>query len=318
MSEAELCAYGLIADGKPIADTDKGAAGRLLGAGLIVPDAFQPSGYAAVDIDEIEGRLRTSVQQQLEGAARLLAEIPEFVEKLRACGRPRTRGVGTGSVWIEGKDAVNAAIAVAVDGARHEMLTAQPGPRPRKVIDLSTDRDRDAVDRGVAMRTLYSTSTRSNPGAVERVSLLTAHGAQFRTLTRPFMRLVLIDREFAIVEDHADGRPSFDGAYVVRDRAACGFFAAQFEQEWQLALDWHTQEPPQRSAITTALQRTILRELCDGRDQQQIAKHLGYSSKTISNALSELRARLDVATVYQLIAWWMGPEGACERAIEQD
>ncbi len=318
LSETELCVYGLIAEGEPIRKRDATTAERLATAGLIIRDAFQPSGYAAVDLDEIEGRLRTSVQQQLEGAARQLAEIPGFVSQLRSCRTDRPRGAGMSSLWIEGKEAVNAAIASAVDGARHELLTAQPGPRPRKVIDLSTDRDRSAVERGCAMRTLYSTSTRSNPGAIDRVNLLTALGAQFRTLTKPFMRLVLVDRQYAIIEDHADGRPSFDGAYLVRDRAACGYFAAAFDVDWQIGLDWHSAEPTQQPTITTPLQRTILRALCAGKDQQQIAKTLGYSAKTINLALSDLRTKLELGTVYQLVAWWMSPDAAAERANEQD
>ncbi|MER7464073.1 LuxR C-terminal-related transcriptional regulator [Streptomyces sp. NPDC097981] len=310
--------YGLIAEGKPIQASDRRTVQRLLGAGLIIPDGFQPSRYAAVDLDEIEGRLRDSVQQQLEATSRQLAEIPSFVAQLRSCRSEQPRSAGTASTWIEGKEAVNAALAVAVDGARHELLTAQPGPRPRKVIDLSTDRDRSAVERGVAMRTLYSTSSRSNPGAVDRVNLLTALGAHFRTLTRPFMRLVLVDREFAIIEDHADGRPSFDGAYLVRDRATCGYFAAAFDLDWQNALDWHGSEPPQQPTITTPLQRAILRALCAGQDQQQIAKKVGYSSKTINIALGDLRAKLGLTTVYQLVAWWMSPDAIAERAAEQD
>ncbi|MET9690162.1 LuxR C-terminal-related transcriptional regulator [Streptomyces sp. NPDC006514] len=318
MSETELCVYGLIAEGEPIRKRDAATAERLAATGLIIRDAFQPSGYAAVDLDEIEGRLRTSVQHQLEGAARQLAEIPGFVSQLRSRRTVRPREVGASSLWIEGKEAVNASIASAVDSARHELLTAQPGPRPRAVIDLSTDRDRAAVERGCVMRTLYSTSTRSNPGAIDRVNLLTALGAQFRTLTKPFMRLVLVDRQYAIVEDHADGRPSFDGAYLVRDRAACGYFAAAFDLDWQIGLDWHSAEPAHRPAITTPLQRTILRGLCDGKDQQQIAKTLGYSSKTINLALSDLRTKLELGTVYQLIAWWMGPDAVAERTSEQD
>ncbi|MEV0992731.1 LuxR C-terminal-related transcriptional regulator [Streptomyces sp. NPDC049949] len=318
LSEAELRVYGLIAEGKTIQASDRRTVQRLFDAGLILRDGFQPSRYAVVDLDEIEGRLRDSVQQRLEEASRQLAEIPSLVAQLRSCRTERPRGAGTASTWIEGKEAVNAAIAVAIDGARHELMTAQPGPRPRKVIDLSTDRDRAAVERGVAMRTLYSTSSRSNPGAVDRVNLMTALGAHFRTLTRPFMRLVLVDREFAIVEDHADGRPSFEGAHLVRDRAACGYFAAAFDLDWQIGLDWHGDEPAQQPTITTPLQRTILRALCAGKDQQQIAKTLGYSAKTINLALSDLRTKLELGTVYQLVAWWMGPDAAAERANEQD
>ncbi|MFI9063081.1 LuxR C-terminal-related transcriptional regulator [Streptomyces sp. NPDC053429] len=318
MSDEELHVYGLIANGKPLEAANGATAERMVGAGLLLRDAFQPSGYAVVELDEVEGRLWASVQQQLGDTARQLAEIPQLIEQLRSCRVSQRRGTGITSQWLEGVDAVNAAISGAVDGARHELLAAQPGPRPRKVIRLSTDRDRAAIERGLAMRTIYSASTRSNPAAIDRVNSLTALGAEFRTLARPFMRLVLVDRQFAIIEDHADGRPSFEGAYLVRDRAVCGYLAAAFDTEWQQGLDWRSSEPTERSTVTTALQRTILRGLCAGKDQQQIAKSLGYSSKTINLALGDLRSKLDCATVYQLVAWWMGPEAAAERAIEQD
>ncbi|MFF4455012.1 LuxR C-terminal-related transcriptional regulator [Streptomyces goshikiensis] len=319
LTGAEVYVYGQIAEGLAIADDAQPTIERLREAGLILQDPFQPSGWVAVPFGEVETRLREIVQQQLELTTQQLAEIPLLVEQLRACHPMRARGGDGIAQWVDGKEAVNAAIALAVDSARHELLTAQPGPRPKRVISLSTDRDKDAVERGVVVRTLYSASSRSNPAAVERVNLLTAAGAAFRTLPRAFMRLIMVDREIAIIEDHADGRPSFEGAYLVRDRAVCGFFAAAFEIEWRLGLDWHSEEPTtqQRSTVTTPLQRTILRELCAGKDQQQIAKILGYSAKTVNTALSDLRTRLGVATVYQVVAWWAGPEGAAEQAIDQ-
>ncbi|MCX4818384.1 LuxR C-terminal-related transcriptional regulator [Streptomyces sp. NBC_01142] len=309
--------YGQIAEGGQIDDDAGPTAERLLTSGLILQDPFQPSGFVAVPFSEIETRLRETVQHQLEETARQLAEIPVLVEQLRTCRH--ARGGDGIAQWIEGKDAVNAAISLAVQSSRHELLSAQPGPRPKRVIKLSTDRDRAAVERGVAVRTIYNASSRSNPAAVDRVNELTPLGAAFRTLPRAFMRLILIDREFAIIEDHADGRPSFEGAYLVRDRAVCGFLAAAFEVEWQLGLDWHSEEPAAqpRPAVTTPLQRTILRELCAGKDQQQIAKILGYSAKTVNSALSDLRTRLGVATVYQLVAWWAGPEGVAEQSVDQ-
>ncbi|MFJ7208208.1 LuxR C-terminal-related transcriptional regulator [Streptomyces sp. NPDC098789] len=315
-SESDLRIYQLIAAGEPLGEQSMPAVERLLAMALIIPEPFQSSGFMVVDPDQVEARLRAAAHRQLE---QLLGGIPSLVAELQA---RQVSGIearaGAVSVFVEGVDAVNGAIAQAVDGAQREILSSQPGPRPRAVLQLSVDRDRNAVERGVDLRVLYSASSRANRATGERVTDLSAIGAEFRTLSGRFLRAIVVDRELAIVEDSADGRPSAEGAYVVRDRAAVGYIAESFALDWERAIEWHSVDPlvPPGQAITTPLQRTVLNGLRSGQDQQQIAKSLGYSGKTVGTALGDLRTKLGLRTVYQLMVWWMGPEGLAEQELD--
>ncbi|MEV6739190.1 hypothetical protein AB0N14_20570 [Streptomyces sp. NPDC051104] len=56
--------------------------------------------------------------------------------------------------------------------------------------------------------------------------------------------------------------------------------------------------------MTTALQRAILRELCMGRTQAQAAKNLGIGPAWINEQLGQLRKKLGVQTLNEVIYWW--------------
>ncbi|MEV8413122.1 LuxR C-terminal-related transcriptional regulator [Streptomyces niveus] len=210
-------------------------------------------------------------------------------------------------MYIAGLDAANRQIGEAAEGAR-ELLAAQPGLRTRRHLADAVNRDLNALARGVSIRTLYHVSARTNPDVRERVAIMGPKGALFRTLARPFLRALVFDRKIAFFSDHLEGRPDSAGVWMVRDSAVCAYLAESFEQEWILGQEWHAPERPggvtAGSAVSTQLQRSILRALVSGQDQQQIATALGYSSRTINVHLTNLRTELGYETVYQLIHWW--------------
>lgn len=293
--------YTRLAAGEAVEEDEPGL-GRLLELGLVIAEPF--SGYVAVDLDRAEQRLRVSVHQDLTRSVALLTELPDLLEDLRARRSKDTAAATTSSVFLEGVNAANRQIAEATHNARREVLAAQPGVRSRRILDLSLDRDLAVLARGVALDTLYHPSARTNPDLRERVGVMRPKGARFRTLARPFLRLIVIDRKIAFFADDLDSRPAYEGAWMVRDPAVCAHLATVFAQQWDHAEEWA--DPGQRAGnvVSTRLQRSILRELAAGQDQQQIAKSLGYSRRTIHARLTELRAELGYDTLYQLIHWW--------------
>ncbi|WP_405614245.1 LuxR C-terminal-related transcriptional regulator [Streptomyces sp. NBC_01508] len=278
----------------------------LLALGAVTAEPI--CGYVPVSLDRLERRLRASVQGELARTATRLDEIPALLGELRS-HQPSVAeaALRAGSRYIAGIDAVNRHITEAAVEA-HEVLAAQPGPRTRRILAQTLNRDLSAVNRGVTMRTLYHVSARTNPTVRERVAILAPQGALFRTLARPFLRVLVFDRKVAFFSDHLKGRPDSAGAWLVRDPAVCAYLAQSFEQEWTLAQEWRAPEQSAEatagSAVSTQLQRTILRALVAGQDQQQIATALGYSSRTINVHLTNLRTELGYATVYQLVHWW--------------
>lgn len=300
--------YQRIVRGEPVTAGTPGL-DYLTHFGLVTPDPAEPTTYVPVDLHDAEMQLRARTEGRLGEIVDYMSGIPRLFEELAA----EFRSIGqtpagcmsrASSEFLEGVDLVNAHLARAIIRAREELLTSQPGPRNRKLLSKSVERDTAAIDRGVSMRTLYHASARTNPATRQWVQMMTDKGAQVRTLAAPFMRFVLVDRQSAVIQDYSDGRDALQGAWLIRDHAMCGFIAETFEQYWTRAADWQGAEPSSSATVTTALQRTILRELCNGRDQQQIATRLGYSQRTITAHLAELRNTLGLYTVHQLVYWW--------------
>lgn len=277
----------------------------LLALGAVMEEPL--GGYVPVSLDRLERRLRASVQDELARTARRLEEIPALLHELRAYQPSVAEALRAGSRYLTGVEAANRQIGEAAEEAR-ELLAAQPGVRTRRVLTQAFNRDLAALSRGVALRTLYHVSARTNPDVRERVAVMAPKGALFRTLARPFLRVLVFDRKVAFFSDHLEGRPDSAGAWMVRDPAVCAYLAESFEQEWTLAQEWRAQERSGEGTtgrtVSTQLQRTILRALVAGQDQQQIATALGYSSRTINVHLTNLRAELGYETVYQLVHWW--------------
>lgn len=277
----------------------------LLALGAVMADPL--GGYVPVGLDRLERRLHASVQGELLHTAQRLNEIPALLGELRSHQPSTADALRTGARYIEGIDAANRHIGEVAEETR-EMLAAQPGIRPRRVLARALDRDKKALANGATLRTLYHVSARTNPDVRERVAIMAPLGGSFRTLARPFMRVLLFDRKVAFFSDHLEGRPDSAGVWMVRDPAVCAYLAQCFEQEWTLGQEWHAPERHGEvtagSAVSTQLQRSILRALVSGQDQQQIATALGYSSRTINVHLTNLRTELGYETVYQLVHWW--------------
>ncbi|MEV0438991.1 hypothetical protein AB0I84_07795 [Streptomyces spectabilis] len=314
LTDGDRTLYRHIADGgfieKRTPELDK-----LLALGLIIREPLQEGRYLTVPVEHVTERVFTAESEALQQSVARLAEVPELLADLRTMqSREAPRGE-TAVQWLEGVDAVNEAIATEVDAANTEILAAQPGERPRTVLKKSMYRDADALRRGVVMRTLYHASARSNGAVRERVAVMAPLGGVYRTRNAMFMRCVVIDRRVAVIADHAKERPVSAGGYVIRSSAVAAFIANAFDLEWARAEPWYT-EVPEQGSMTTPLQRTLLRMLFNGQDQQQAASALGYSTKTVNKQLRALCLDLGFKTVYQLMAWWGSPAASSERELD--
>lgn len=297
--------YQLIIKGEQVTPDTTGL-GFLLNLGLVTADPADSAAYVVTDLRQAETQLRAQTEAKIESAVTALAGMPALFDELalELLRHGRTGSSSTASEFLDGVDLVNQRIGEAIIQAREELLTSQPGPRSRRLLSKSVERDMAAVERGVAMRTLYHASARTNPATRTWAQMMTERGARVRTLAAPFMRFVLVDRASAVIQDYADGRDSRTGAWLIRDHALCGFIGEVFDQYWARADCWEGAEASAGGAITTQLQRMILRELCEGRDQSQVAKRLGYSQRTITTHLTELRKKLGLRTLHQLVYWW--------------
>ncbi|AUG78188.1 hypothetical protein CFP65_3392 [Kitasatospora sp. MMS16-BH015] len=238
-----------------------------------------------------------------------------------AQGRPgegRAGGEPTPPVReLVGRPAIDAEIGAALDGAEHEVLTAQPdGPRPGAGPAEATEAVRSLLSRQVAMRTLYRHSSRFDEPTKEYVRVVTRLGAQVRTLPEFFDQVVIVDRAVAFIpsSDAPPGAPAGEDrtqAAMVTDRSVVRFLADTFDRTWDRAarFPFHPGSAAQAAAeVIPAVRQAICKLLVEGRSDREIARRLGLSQRSLQSHVARLKEEFGARHRFQL-GYLMGFDG---------
>jgi DNA-binding CsgD family transcriptional regulator len=134
---------------------------------------------------------------------------------------------------------------------------------------------------------------------------MAAAGGEIRTFNGRFLRSIVFDRRVAFIPVFSDPEPSAEEAVMVSDPLMVGALVAVFDLFWERADPWFGPiHGDDKGLSTSATQRAILRELCLGRTQAQAAKNLGLGAAWINEQLGQLRRKLGVRTLNEVIYWW--------------
>lgn len=191
---------------------------------------------------------------------------------------------------LDNVHAVRLAISELAARATREILTSQPGgPRPEAVLKEATGLTVRALRRGLQMRTLYQYAAQYHQPTVDHAALLAEHGAEVRVTSDAFMRLIVFDREVALIE-LADNS---HGALMVHDPNVVRFMVRAFERGWDRALPFAlSYERDQVLQRSEEMKTTIVRLLVEGYDDKVVAKRLGISLRTFQRHLAEVFRRI--------------------------
>ncbi|MEU7552893.1 helix-turn-helix transcriptional regulator [Streptomyces sp. NPDC044571] len=243
---------------------------------------------------EIAQRHRALAQSQAAASA-LLSQYAELHPAQPAHEAERFLGV----------EAVRAKLSELSTRTRQESISFHPGgPVPAAQFKASEPLTEDLIARGVKIRTVYQDAIRNDPASLEHARWLTERGGEVRTVPSLPMRMVIADREFALLPiDPAD---SALGAVLLREPGAVAAFCALFESVWETAAPFG--EPPRRSLDDPGSQpRELLRLLAQGYTDEAAARRLGISLRSERRLISELMEKLDAQSRFQL----------GQRAVEQ-
>ncbi|WP_329545584.1 hypothetical protein OG548_14500 [Streptomyces sp. NBC_01356] len=288
---------------------EEGAAGlaELRAWGLVVAGPEFPGVYVALAPREVARRRLEWSLVDVAARAREITTIPGIVDDLGPVYEQARWQTPQGSQFLSRPEEVNSLIEAAVKAARTEILAAQPGgPRSREHLDIAAARDIAAVEGGVAMRTLYLESARGDALTREWVAMMSAKGAQFRTLAAPFQRLVCVDRRRVFFENHVPNSAPDNAAWTNEDHAVVAVLAEVFDEAWARADVWHDAPQSTQESITTPFQRSILRLVCTGLDQDAAAKRLGVSRRTVNKEIGDVRAKAGLPPSLAAVAYWFG------------
>jgi hypothetical protein len=296
----------LVADDPRLAADDQRAAlGLLLDIGLLRRDK-QSNRLYPMDPAAVQAQIVVPLGQH---GADLLAESARWADTFSDLGQVfRTSPQATVNpvTEIHGLENINNFIAAAVNDCRTELLTAQPhGRRPAGVLAVAEDRDAKALARGVRMRTLYQHSARHSPATREYVADITALGGEVRTLDEFFRRLIVVDRQVAVV-------PASDNHHVaiaIYEKSLIAYLVDIFNRSWERAQPFTVSGNQAERHIAEDVRAMTIRLLVEGHSDPASAKRLGVSTRTYAGYIAALKEEYDVQTRFQL-GYAMGRDGA--------
>jgi DNA-binding CsgD family transcriptional regulator/sugar-specific transcriptional regulator TrmB len=197
---------------------------------------------------------------------------------------------------IEGLDNIRAVIDDLARTSSQSIDVFITGTLSEAAIRAAEPLDLEALARGVALRTMVQHSARKKPGAAQYAATITAAGAQVRSITSLPSRLLIYDRDCAVLP--LDPQSPGSGVALVRDTAVLGFVQRLFDHYWERALIFSEAEPDSGPA-PIGIDREVLLLMASGKKNETIAHQLGMSVRSVSRIVSALLLRLDADSRFQ-------------------
>ncbi|KJK56172.1 helix-turn-helix domain-containing protein [Saccharothrix sp. ST-888] len=286
---------------------DRAARDELVRIGLLVENPIDDS-YFAVSPRAVAEQAGVRMRSQ---ATRLLLEAEGLPAALDGLARaydsvPRTPGRPPAPVVLEGSEQIRHRIAELVSDCKHELRTAQPGPRNPETMALALRQDLGLVRRGASLRVLYQPQVLAEAATVDYAAAVTEHGGDVRILDEPFQRMIIVDRAVAVVPAADD----YTRAAFFTDPAALSFLLAVYDRDWARSETVRWSAPKAQPATRAVLDR-VARLLAGGLTQRAVASRLGLSERTVAGHIARLRTHYGAQTLFQL-GWLMRGEGCGE------
>jgi sugar-specific transcriptional regulator TrmB len=273
---------------------DHAALALLVELGLLREDD-RVGGWVAVDPAAVQAGVVAPMGRQV---VELLDESAAWADTFGSLATTFRRSPVAGSpvTEVRGLPSINNFLESAVDDAQHELLTAQPaGARRAVVLAQAVDRDLRALERGVAMRTLYQHTARRSKATRDYVERILDRGAKVRTLDEFFNRLIVIDRRLAIIPG---GAP--DVAKAIHDLDVVNYLADIFDRSWERATEYDDRSTASDSDIAAEVRQLTIRMLTEGHSDPASAKRVGVSTRTYASYVAALKEEYGVETRFQL------------------
>lgn len=336
LSADAIRVFGLLTTGQTPADTDAVFVDELAEAGFVKRDPDHENRPLVLNPETVARRVLEAELLEVEVRAARLRTLHTDADEL-AEHYQRSQWLSSGSAeYIADQPAVLARLEDVVGSAQWEILAAHPGgPRRPDQLAEAVRRDTAALDRGVAMRTIYLSTVRDNPVTAEYARTMShrqvGKAAEYRTLPGAFERCIVVDRKVAFISNHLVPNAPEQAAWQITDRAMVSYVAAEFDSKWDRADPWFGETPGRKprqwvdtvtgpdGVRTTPRQREIMRELIAGRDQAAIAVRLGISRRTVGVEVNELKDLLGASSVPGLtFKWALSPDRLVDDSGPED
>lgn len=260
--------------------------------GLIATSTAGPEHYVASPPAVALGALLLERQQELKHAE---LELHALADRYRnASDRTVTDVVDV----VTGQAAVAQRFAQIQRSARSEVLAFVRAESQVVSAEENVEED-EALRRGVRYCVVVEQGLLERPGFYAAAQEAAQYGETIRATGRLPLRLIVVDRELALIPLASEGRPSVTGALLVHPSGLLDALVALFEHVWQGASSLSAQAGTTADQVDL-LDRQVLDLLLAGLTDQAVGKQLGISLRTVQRRVHALMDRASVTTRIQL------------------
>ncbi|MEU8216060.1 helix-turn-helix transcriptional regulator [Micromonospora sp. WMMD964] len=200
-------------------------------------------------------------------------------------------------IRLDGVDAVRERLVGLGTSAQQEYLVLapggfemwEPGATAGEIVG-------DAVGRGVRVRAVWQDCVLRSPAAAEVARWLAERGGEVRAMPVLPQPLLIVDGHVALMPMDPDeaGR----GAIEVRSPGVVTLAIALFREMWTAAVAPECAASLSQDGVSLTEQQ-ILRMLAAGQTDENIARKLGVSLRTVRRIMAQLMVRLGARSRFQ-------------------
>ncbi|GAA2788033.1 helix-turn-helix domain-containing protein [Streptomyces showdoensis] len=193
---------------------------------------------------------------------------------------------------------VHRELADLTESVRDSVYSMLTGAVRREEMALELEWDRRRVARGVRVHAMYSQRVGAVPEMVQHLAARTALGVEVRLSPVVPMNMVLADDNFALLP--TDPHDPESAAILARGPGLVRSYRALYGYCWHAATPYGHEEPAEHGGDgLNEQQRAALRMLASGIKDEQVARNLGVSLRTVSRLISEVMQELDAASRFE-------------------
>ncbi|WDZ85551.1 helix-turn-helix domain-containing protein [Micromonospora cathayae] len=198
---------------------------------------------------------------------------------------------------FEGVDSVRERLIELAQTARTECLSFSTGGGQRAdAMKAEAPLNQLALERGVHIRNVYQDSLRNDPATLAHARWMASLGSQSRTTPTLPMRMIIVDREIALVPIEP-GHPQ-RGALELQSPGVIAGLVALFEQVWSTATPFGEPARPDEQGLTRQ-ERELMRLLAAGHTDESAARKLAISLRSVQRMMTSLTERLGAVSRFQ-------------------
>ena len=189
---------------------------------------------------------------------------------------------------VRGREAVRQRFNQLQRGARREVLEFVKGDVVAVSVDENVEEEQ-AISRGVVYRFLLERQTLERPGLMAALSETIQAGVELRVTRELPIRLIVVDREIAMIPLAGATDDQSGGALLLRAGGLLDLAVSLFEVKWRDAtrLDAVVDGAVEGSELS-ARERQILLMLNAGLTDRTVATRLGLSARTVQRYVADM------------------------------